>query len=201
MVFPFKKYLLKEEKKATQDLMKVVEKTDIKKFRKIENKIRKLSKKISINEFSDKTFGYLLSEAGIISNLMGLPDEAEQMHQIRQSLKSMGNVIALVAPVFPSKEMDSMARKIKVIDRLIGSCHDHFVLLSALEKFTRHHEGKENETVSSLKSFSLLMRSEYEALAKSLNPKIKSQLTNLLGILVKTIPVQISIRHASPLLQ
>lgn len=190
MLLPFKKHLLKEEKLARKKMIRAVKKTDIKRFREIEKKIRKVCNKISTREFLDKTFAYILSEAGKIRILLDSSEESGKMHKIRQYLKSVDNVIALIRPVFPGKKLELISRKIKVIDNLIGSYHDNFILMTALEIFIENLDKVESETFSSLKSFSQKMRNENEVLLKSLNPKINSTLTILLRNLTKLIPAQ-----------
>ncbi len=180
MLLPFKKHLLKEEKLARKKMISAVKKIDIKKFRKIEKKIRKVCNKISSREFLDKTVAYILSEAGKIRNLLDSSEESGKTHKIRQHLKSMGNVIVLIRPFFPGKKLEPISRKIKVIDNLIGSYHDHFILMTTLEKFIENHDEADSEILSSLKSFSQKMRNENNVLLKSLNPKINSTLTILL---------------------
>jgi CHAD domain-containing protein len=187
MILPFKKHLLKEEKLARKKMIRAVKKTDIKKFRNIEKKIKMVCSKISTREFLDKTFVYILFETGKIRNLFDTFEGSGKMHKIRQHLKSIGNVIVLIRPVLPGKKPEPISRKIKAIDNLIGSYHDHFILMTTLEKFIENQDEADSETVSSLRSFSQMMRNENEVLLESLNPKINSTLTIILRNLTELI--------------
>ena len=111
MIQPFKKFLLREEKTIRRKLIKTVEEKKIKLFRKPEQKIKKISTNFDTNDLIHKTFTYILSETNKINKLIESSEGMENVHKIRQNLKSVIAVTGLVQPVFPSAELLSASKK------------------------------------------------------------------------------------------
>jgi len=191
-ILPFKKFLLREEKTTHRKLFSFVEKKKIKLLQKPERKIRKICSNIKTRDFILKTFAYILSETDKISNLINSSAGLENVHKIRQNLKSVVAVIGMIQPIIPSDELASASRKIKVIDNLIGSYRDHCVLVNDLARFIKIREEKNPGHISSLESFSVSIKHENDFLLKRLEPKIKTNLKIILQNLTRFITLQLN---------
>lgn len=131
----FKLDLLLQEKERTNEFLQAIRKFDEKKLVKAETKIKSALYEISPLTLQKRINRYIRAKMTLIRDLFEKGNEDQHLHKVRQHLKELAAVLALVSNVKPTRKVEQVIEGLNKTEMIIGDWHDKVVLAEALENY------------------------------------------------------------------
>ncbi len=179
IILPFKEFLIREEIKYRKNFKYAATRFDSSYLSEISLKISQLEKDIPAEQIIDQAIAFITTATVAIRKLNTGPGSTESMHKIRQQLKSLGGIAALIATTRPDEKLKNLINVIKNTDFRLGQWHDHVVLAASLDSFLELTEQGTGEIALTLQLLSEKMKKENRHWVHALKPTVQSTIREI----------------------
>lgn len=180
IILPFKEFLIGEEIICRKNFKDAITRFDPSNLSEISLKIRQLEKNIPADQIIDQAITFITIAAVTIRKLNTGPASTESMHKIRQQLKSLGGIAALIAPKRSDEKLQNLINIVKNTDFRLGQWHDHVILAASLNSFLELMEQGTGEISLSLQLLAEKMKKENRHWVHTLKPTVQSTIQKIM---------------------
>ena len=181
-VYPlFILWLREEEHKATDKFLSLVKNFKESELAATDKSIQKICHSSSIFKLRSKTLAYIKSKAAIVKELQTGEPGDQEIHTIRQQLKSMSTISTLVYSIKPGKHLDLIVTAFNKTEMMIGDWHDRVVLKEAIERFLTLKKVIPSEEMSSLILLKQGLIDSYHNLVNHFMPEVSTIVQSVLA--------------------
>lgn len=179
IILPFKEFLIGEERNCRKNFKEATTRFDPSDLSEISLKISQLEKDIPAEQIIDQAIAFITTATVAIRKLNTGRASTESMHKIRQQLKSLGGIAALIATKRPDEKLKSLINVVKNTDFRLGEWHDHIVLTASLDSFLELTEQGTGEIALTLQLLAEKMKKENRHWVIALKPTVKSTIQEI----------------------
>lgn len=179
IILPFKEFLIREEINCRKNFKYATTRFDSSHLSEIALKIRQLENDIPADQIIDKAIAFITTAIVAIRKLNTGPGSTESMHKIRQQLKSLGGITALIATKRPDEKLKNLINVVKNTDFRLGQWHDHIILTASLDSFLELIEQGTGEITLPLQLLAEKMKKENRHWIHALKPTVQSTIKEI----------------------
>jgi CHAD domain-containing protein len=179
MILPFKEYLLREERNFKRSFKYTTNRFNQSHLSEISQKISQIEKDIPVEQIIEKANAFINTATVTIRKLNTGQTSIDSMHKIRQQLKSLSGVAALIATKNRDEKLKNLINVVKNTDFKLGQWHDHVTLTTSLDSFLELTEKDSGEIALQLQLLVEKMKKENKHWAHALKPTVQSTIQEI----------------------
>ncbi|MBT8191108.1 MAG: CHAD domain-containing protein [Bacteroidia bacterium] len=173
----YKVFLKNRQRETKQDLEKVLDRLDLNKLKRRDQKLLKSIQSLSTKKITSEVIGFVREQMEEIKAIIDQSPDDYDLHEIRKHFRNITSILAILKSIDPKKINPSSYKRIRRQYVMIGEWHDQLEFISSLAVYLSWSDQTKDykDVKKTIKSINELIEKKQKAIRKSMKKMLKVQ--------------------------